>query len=559
MHALNSDNFHTQELGHLGLVADTIAELDLINLIDRRVPVSESKGAKVTMGERVAAMIFNGLGFVNNRLYLFPEFLALKPCSRLFERNLLPKYFNDDSLGRCLDSISEHGTTKLFTELSFAIGLKKNLLGRSANFDTTTIQLYGEYPQVDELKVKQETNEEEEEDEGFPVPARGYSKSHRHDLKQMVLNLSTTGKSSFPLWMEAQSGNASDQKVLPNAAEKMEQLCCGLKNAPKFIYVGDSAMYSNILKVSKVEWLSRVPESIKEAKKLVESEDKEVAWQSLPEGYSYSIVCSTHKDVKQRWALIFSEQAYARESKTLDKRILKTLEEQKKDWRTLSARKFYCKKDANKAIELQKKKLKYHTATTEIVHIKKHTGKGRPSNITKPTESYKVSFQLEEDKTKIEKTRRTKGRFVLATNVFDEKRLPDSEILKEYKAQSGTEKSFKFIKNATFEIDSVFLKTPRRIEALMMVMTLCLMVYGVAEHNVREALVKRNETVPKPGGKPTSNPSLKRIYQLFFGIQELWVTINGKTTKHVTNVSALIRQILKYFGPRAKAIYLNSG
>ena len=557
MHKLNSENCRTQELGHLGLVADTLDELDLINLIDSRLPVSLNKGAKVTMGERVSAMIFNGLGFMNNRLYLFPEFLDLKPCSRLFERQLPASYFNDDSLGRCLDAISSYGSTKLFTELSFSIGLKKKLLGRSANFDTTTLQLYGEYPQS---ATSQDSSTEEDDQDKVPLPARGYSKSHRHDLKQMVLNLATTGKSSFPLWMEAQSGNASDQKVLPNSVKKMEELCRSLKSAPKFIYVGDSAIYSNILKVPEVEWISRVPERIKEAKTLVELTNDEIPWRSLPEGYSYHIVKSNYKEVKQRWALIFSEQAYAREIKTLDRRIIKNLEEQKKAWKQLSARKFYCIKDAQKAINLLKKSLKYHAAKTEIIPIEKHVGKGRPApGAVKITEAYKVTFELEEDKDGVDKIRRTKGRFVLTTNVLDKNTLSDADILKEYKAQSGTEKSFKFIKNATFEIDSVFLKTPRRIEALMMVMTLCLMVYGVAEHNVREALVKRNETVPKPGGKPTNKPSLKRIYQLFFGIQELCLTIDGTITKHVTNVTALIRQILKYFGPRAAAIYLDSG
>ena len=42
----------------------------------------------------------------------------------------------------------------------------------------------------------------------------------------------------------------------------------------------------------------------------------------------------------------------------------------------------------------------------------------------------------------------------------------------------------------------MFLKRPERIEALIMVMTLCLMVYSFAQYFLRDALAKSNETLP---------------------------------------------------------------
>ena len=45
-------------------------------------------------------------------------------------------------------------------------------------------------------------------------------------------------------------------------------------------------------------------------------------------------------------------------------------------------------------------------------------------------------------------------------------------------------------------VDSVFLKLPRRIEALMFVMTLCLLVYNVAQYRLRESLKDQEETLP---------------------------------------------------------------
>ena len=78
MTAFTNNQVNIKPLDHLGLIAATIAKIGLIEKIDSRVPVAKEKGAKVTMGQRVAAMIFNGLGFIDDRLYLFEEFLSNK-------------------------------------------------------------------------------------------------------------------------------------------------------------------------------------------------------------------------------------------------------------------------------------------------------------------------------------------------------------------------------------------------------------------------------------------------------------------------------------------------
>ena len=80
---LTEKNISGKVLDHLGLVASTIYDIGLVQKIDTRLPLSLNKGAKVTIGQRVAAMIINGLGFMNTRLYMFPEFLENKPVDRL--------------------------------------------------------------------------------------------------------------------------------------------------------------------------------------------------------------------------------------------------------------------------------------------------------------------------------------------------------------------------------------------------------------------------------------------------------------------------------------------
>ena len=127
-------------LDHLGLVAVTLEKIGLIKKIDQRLPLAKPK---TIMGQRVAAMIFNGLGFVDDRLYMFPEFLHNKPVDRLFDGDVKAENFNDDALGRCLDSIYAYGTTKIFSEVAFEIGIEQGFLGRSFNIDTTSLTVHG--------------------------------------------------------------------------------------------------------------------------------------------------------------------------------------------------------------------------------------------------------------------------------------------------------------------------------------------------------------------------------------------------------------------------------
>jgi transposase len=81
--------------------------LGLVEEIDKKLPMT--KGARTTHGQRALAMILNGLGFMDDRLYLFPKFLEHKPVAKLFGEGIQATDFHDDSLGRFLDAIHDYG------------------------------------------------------------------------------------------------------------------------------------------------------------------------------------------------------------------------------------------------------------------------------------------------------------------------------------------------------------------------------------------------------------------------------------------------------------------
>ena len=529
-------------IDHHGLVAATIDRLGLIKKIDKLLPVSKKKGAKTTHGQRIAAMILNGLGFVDQRLYMFPEFLENKPVERLLGRGIKAEDFNDDVLGRALDTIYDYGITRLFSDLAFSIGIEQGLLGKSAHFDTSTLSVHGEY----DLEPSEETS---------PIPKYGYSKDHRPDLKQMVINLATTGAAGFPIWMEAHSGNASDQKVLKEAAERMQHFTKQLEEAPSFLYVADSAMYESCVnKAGSLLWLSRVPERSTVAKAFIEQE--EVSWMPLDDNYKIFVTTTSHFGVKQRWCLVYSQDAHLREVKTLEKKLKKEEALYIQALRRLSNQVFNCKSDALKEAERFTKALKYHTATFEVEEVQKYEKKGRPKQGETPhTVGYRLQGTLLLDTLKVDAFKRTKGRFILATNELDSAKLPDREILSLYKEQAKTESGFKFLKDDAFEVSSIYLKKPSRIVALMMVMTLCLMVYSFAQHHLRQSLIQARETLPNQLGKPTQKPTMKRIFKLFEGVQVLTISFEDRTQELVINLKPILKQIVMLFGEKAMEVY----
>jgi transposase len=549
---LTDEEISGKVLDHLGLVATTIEKIDLIKKIDSRLALAN---AKTTMGQRVAAMIFNGLGFIDDRLYMFPEFLSNKPVDRLFKGRVLAENFNDDALGRCLDSIYEYGVTKLFSEVAFEIGIEQKLLGRTFNVDTTSLTVHGDYEES-EIESNSLSSIPTDPSQGA-VPKYGYSKDHRPDLKQMVLNLATTGSAGFPIWMEAHSGNASDKKILQEAAKRMRTLCQGLKEAPSFMIVGDSAIYDACLKEGvDMLWLTRVPEKHKAAKNLLQYSDEAYSWSSLLNGYKICFVETRYRTVHQRWAVVYSEQAYQRECKTLEKNIDVSEENLKKDLWHLGNQVFHCENDAKEALDKLTKKLLYHKISGSIEPVFKHKGKGRPGKEAKAgLVGYQIIGTLNQDEDKIAIIRNRKGRFLLATNQLDRKALPDEDILTEYKGQSKTESGFKFIKDDAFEVSSIFLKKPERIAALMMVMTLCLMVYAIAQFELRAALAASQDTIPTQTKKETAKPSMKWVYRLFQGVQVITLTLQKTTQEVVINLKAVQKKIIRYFGPRAMEIY----
>ena len=90
-------------------------------------------------------------------------------------------------------------------------------------------------------------------------------------------------------------------------------------------------------------------------------------------------------------------------------------------------------------------------------------------------------------------------------------------------------------------------------------MTLCLMVYSIAQHKLRQALEQTNETVPDQLKKQTKKPTAACIFHLFHGVHVWTIRQGDKIQTLVVNLTTLMKRIIGYFGPSAEKIYSLSG
>ena len=109
--------------------------------------------------------------------------------------------------------------------------------------------------------------------------------------------------------------------------------------------------------------------------------------------------------------------------------------------------------------------------------IRKKIDKQAENREPNKSKSLSCTGQIETRLSVIEAEQITADRFILATNILDTQDVSDRQILLEYKAQQSNERGFRFIKDPLFFTSSVFVKNPERVEAIGMIMGLCLLVY----------------------------------------------------------------------------------
>jgi transposase len=185
--------YRSQVLDHLGLVAGMFDELGIGDVLDHATPQNPEL-RDLTVGEAVKATVLNGLGCINQALYLVPRFFQNTPTSRLISPRVVPKRLNDDALGRTLETLYAYGVTALYSLVAATAAQRLDLTPRCAPLERTSF--HGD----------ERDNSDEAPDEHVMHITRGDRRDQRPDLNQVMLDLIVEHQAGIPVLMKPLSG-----------------------------------------------------------------------------------------------------------------------------------------------------------------------------------------------------------------------------------------------------------------------------------------------------------------------------------------------------------------
>ena len=546
-------DYSGKNIDHLGLIAGMVDELGIVEVIDQAIE-QDLKKRHISIGQTVKALILNGLGFTGRPMYLTPQFFETKATDLLLGEGVKAKHLNENTIGRAMDSLYKHGVSPLFSLLSSRAFDSLKFQPQFAHLDSTSFSVYGnEYEPRDKF-VKRDDEGNEIRPSVIKI-TKGYSKDHRPDLSQLILNMIVDNNAGIPMAIETLSGNSSDKKTFAQMVKKYTSMIS--TQTQESTVIADSALYSEenlgILKESSLSWITRVPETMKESKEAIENVkfDNVIPYEK-DKRYGYTTQKSSYGDVAQQWIIMYSIEAYKRSLKTLFRHYTKQSKSEYRKIIKLSKEHFSCETEAIKSIEKLTKSLKLTTMKTEILPILKYAKVGRPAKGETPQiVEYSVIYSsLSSSLERYQKDLHKGSYFILASNNLT--KTPE-DIIEGYKNQYKVERGFAFLKSKEFLSDAIFLKSPERIESLLMIMALCLMVYTALEYRIRKELQNHKTTFKDQKGKPSMKPTARWVFQCFEGIQYLLIHELNKAI--VLNLNEEHKRIISLLGKHYEKIY----
>jgi len=442
-----------------------------MNMIDRHLVPDDQE--VITPGEAVAGMILHGGGFAQRPLSLTPQCFANKPLDLLFREGIEAEMFNRFKLGRTLDEVYTYGCDLLFEELARAICAHAGLDLRFNHLDTTSSALTGEsVPDRDEHAIRL---------------THGYSKDHRPDLKQAVVELLVSQDGGVPLVRKSWDGNTSDTQVFQERAEAWR---CAFQDTPTPRYlVADAKLYceDQAAHLAQLGFITRMPATLKVGSQVISQALQQDTWEPVDDDTRYQPLALGHDGMAQRWLVVSSRAARARAEATLNNATQREYAAITQQLFHLQAQRFCAPEAAQEALPALAKRGPYHRVeSAHLTPYKRYAGKGRPPPRT-PLQAieWQIQAQVHADDETLEQDKPAQACDVLGTHIAASE-LSHAAVIVAYKGQAQVDGGFRFLKDPLFFVSSLFVKKPNRIEGLLMVMTLAFLVYSVTQRRLRK-------------------------------------------------------------------------
>jgi transposase len=274
----------------------------------------------------------------------------------------------------------------------------------------------------------------------------------------------------------------------------------------------------------------------------------------LAASYRYHMLASSYGGVAQRWMLVYSAHRRPQAQRSVDKHWRTQSTAETKAFQNLCRTAFACTADAQHALTTFVHRLQATSLHESTIEPRPHDHKrGRPRPGAPPAQVVShLTGALASSLVAHAALVAPESCFILATNELDACRLPPQDLLAGYKGQQAGERGLRFLKDPSFVASSLDLKKPERMMALLMVMTVCLLVYAALEYRIRKALKDQDATFPNQQGQPVQNPTARWVFQYFVGIHLLRIRGEGA---FVLNLNDQHQQLLRLLGCSYEAFY----
>lgn len=513
----SSLDIDAQQVDHLLIVKAFADDLDLAGTVNRLAPTQMG----VKPGIIVLGLVLDTLTG-RSPLYRLVEFFEGRDTGLLLGERVPASVFNDDTVGRVLDLLFEAGTQRIFSELAMKAIRKHEISTRAVHFDTTSVNVYGDY-RVDEAN---------------PPPfeiTEGYSKDHRPDLKQFLISTLCVGD-KVPIFGKNEDGNRSDKQInntiLTQISAHMAQFGVS-ENA--FIYIADSALVNpaNLEHLSAGQpFITRLPATYAECGRLISEAVAANQWGVLGQLartkptanrpaalYRLAEATATLYGKPYRAVIVHSSAHDKRRQKKIKRELAKESASIEKNFREQCLSEYACEADAKAAAQAwASQPCRYHDLSYEIEPLYTYA-RGRPKKDQSKQVAkirYRVSCHLEQKASALEQMRMAAGCFVLLTNVAKEGECAADarEILSLYKEQHGVEQNFAFLKDPAV-VNAIFLKTEERIEALGLILLISLLIWRLIERSLRKHVEETARPLTGWDNKPTTRPTALMVTSKF--------------------------------------------
>lgn len=464
---------------------------------------------------------------------------------------------NDDRVGRALDRLFDADRAALVTRIALSAIGRFDVATDELHNDSTSITLQGDYADADGRRVRgQET----------VAAARGHSKDHRPDLKQLLWVLTVTSDFAVPLHYRLYGGNTSDTE--PHA-EVWDTLVT-LVGKPGFLYVADSKLctadnmghiaskggrFLTVLPRTRSEdsdfrqWVQTGhPDWVLVRDSGVDAEgvrDSYLMWEApwpSKEGYRVVWVLSTakrHHDAERRRARI------KKASLALDDLSARLLAP-KARIRTIEA----ALRAANDILaETSTVEFFELSLTTTTEPTFRQESRGRPGDDTRyrRTDRTRIALSFEILADKVTAQAASDGMYPFITNDRD---LSPGDLLEHYKYQPCLERRHEQLKTG-LAVVPIWLKSINRIEAILLLYYIALLVRALIEREIRRNMKEEDiASLPMyPEDRNCPAPSAERILAIFSDLQRHELVSDGNTVQvFEPQLTKLQRRVLTLLG-----------